>query len=159
MEQNEYRLYAPNLICINVDTVREGDCAGKIWHQYEDEAVKFNNTMRLVREMDKLYDEWDFPQKATSLRNFKNRECCTEADNKKEAGPQMDARRIQDKKGDKGTFIVHVKYRQNATWQGEVVWVEQKKRQYFRSALELLKLIDSALDEEAEAPQEENWGN
>lgn len=28
--------------------------------------------------------------------------------------------------GDKGTFVVHVKYRQNATWQGDVIWVEKK---------------------------------
>ena len=58
----------------------------------------------------------------------------------------MDADRIQDKKGEKGTFIVHVLYRQNATWQGEVVWADKKKKQRFRSALELLKLMDSALD-------------
>ncbi|MBP3927297.1 MAG: hypothetical protein J6D13_09025, partial [Clostridium sp.] len=58
----------------------------------------------------------------------------------------MDARRVQENKGEKGTFIVHVKYRQNATWQGEVIWTERKQKQYFRSALELLKLIDSALD-------------
>lgn len=62
----------------------------------------------------------------------------------------MDARRVQDKKGDKGTFIVQVKYRQNATWQGEVIWTERKQKQYFRSALELLKLIDSALEAEDE---------
>ena len=50
--------------------------------------------------------------------------------------------------GDKATFIVHVRYRQNATWQGDILWAEKKKKLYFRSALELLKLIDSALDEE-----------
>ena len=55
--------------------------------------------------------------------------------------------------GDKGTFIVQVKYRQNSTWQGEVTWTERRQKQYFRSALELLKLIDSALDmNEEETP-------
>ena len=39
-----------------------------------------------------------------------------------------------------------VRYRQNATWQGDVIWAEKNERQSFRSALELLKLIDSALD-------------
>lgn len=38
--------------------------------------------------------------------------------------------------------------RQNATWQGSVTWVDKKEKQQFRSALELLKLIESALDEE-----------
>lgn len=50
------------------------------------------------------------------------------------------------KNGGKGTFVVHVRYRQNATWQGDVIWAEKNERQSFRSALELLKLIDSALD-------------
>ena len=27
-------------------------------------------------------------------------------------------------RGKKGTFVVHVRYKENATWQGEVVWAE-----------------------------------
>ncbi|MBR5519561.1 MAG: hypothetical protein IKU55_02470 [Clostridia bacterium] len=50
-------------------------------------------------------------------------------------------------RGEKGTFVVHVQYRQNATWQGTVVWADKNKTQRFRSALELMKLIDSALDQ------------
>lgn len=44
-------------------------------------------------------------------------------------------------------FIVDVRYRENATWQGEVRWVDQNKQCNFRSALELLKLIDGAMDQ------------
>ncbi|HIT64097.1 MAG TPA: hypothetical protein IAC37_06550 [Candidatus Ventrimonas merdavium] len=59
--------------------------------------------------------------------------------------------------GELVTFVVHVNYRQNATWQGEVVWADTKQRCRFRSALELLKLIDGALDEAegAGAPEAE----
>lgn len=49
-----------------------------------------------------------------------------------------------------GTFIVKVLDRQNATWQGSVIWVEEHRERYFRSALELLKMIDGALDEDEE---------
>ena len=49
-----------------------------------------------------------------------------------------------------GTFIVKVLDRQNATWQGTVTWVEEQKTQCYRSALELLKLIDGALDKNEE---------
>lgn len=44
------------------------------------------------------------------------------------------------------TFLVHIKYRQNATWQGEIRWVEKGKNVSFRSELELLKLMDNALE-------------
>ena len=49
----------------------------------------------------------------------------------------------------KGIFIVQVLNNQNATWQGTVNWVDEKRTQPFRSTLELLKLIDGALEETA----------
>ena len=42
----------------------------------------------------------------------------------------------------------------NETWQGKVTWAEKNKSQYFRSALEMLKLMDKALTEE-DFPDEE----
>lgn len=41
------------------------------------------------------------------------------------------------------TLILHIKYRQNNSWQGTVEWLEAKKTLHFRSALELIKIIDS----------------
>lgn len=46
------------------------------------------------------------------------------------------------------TFVVKIVGQQNATWQGSVTWTEENKVQNFRSALELLKLISGALEEE-----------
>ena len=43
------------------------------------------------------------------------------------------------------TFVLKVLGRQHGTWQGSILWAEEKKEQYFRSALEMLKLIDEAL--------------
>ena len=43
---------------------------------------------------------------------------------------------------------MHVKHCENATWQGEVTWAEENRKKQFRSALELIKLIDSALNME-----------
>ncbi|MCR5032143.1 MAG: hypothetical protein K6A92_04715 [Lachnospiraceae bacterium] len=60
----------------------------------------------------------------------------------------MSADELQEKRGDKGTFIVQVQYRQNATWQGKVIWADENKEEHFRSALELIKMIDSALTRE-----------
>lgn len=56
-----------------------------------------------------------------------------------------------------GTFVIKIVDNQNATWQGSVSWVEGQREQYFRSALELLKLIDGALvrNEEIEGGRHE----
>ena len=47
-------------------------------------------------------------------------------------------------------FVVSVKSQENHTWQGTISWVEGKKQVNFRSALELLKLMDSAMEKEEE---------
>ncbi|MFR8536632.1 MAG: hypothetical protein ACLVD1_09055 [Lacrimispora saccharolytica] len=47
----------------------------------------------------------------------------------------------------RGTFLLNIYDRQNATWQGTISWVDKNEKQQFRSALELIKLIESALDE------------
>ena len=51
------------------------------------------------------------------------------------------------------SFVVTVRSQENHTWQGTVSWVEGKKQENFRSVLELLKLMDSAIlsDDEKEA--------
>jgi len=47
------------------------------------------------------------------------------------------------KKTIKATFILHLQFRQNNSWQGTIQWVEKKETLQFRSALELIKIIDS----------------
>ena len=46
----------------------------------------------------------------------------------------------KDKKG--GTFVVHIDYCENSTWQGELFWAEKNLVKRFQSVLELLKFID-----------------
>ena len=47
----------------------------------------------------------------------------------------------------KETFVIQVISNQNATWQGTVQWVDQKKTVPYRSMLELIKLINSAVED------------
>ena len=54
---------------------------------------------------------------------------------------------LHSKNGEKATFTIQVQFRQNATWQGTIAWMENKKIQQFRSALEMIKLMDNALAE------------
>ena len=48
-----------------------------------------------------------------------------------------------DKKGDIATFYIKIRFRQNASWQGNITWREGGKTEDFRSVFELLKIIDS----------------
>lgn len=48
---------------------------------------------------------------------------------------------------EKKTFIIKILNQSNSTWQGTVTWVEEAKTQNFRSALELIKIIDGAVEQ------------
>ena len=48
-------------------------------------------------------------------------------------------------RGKAATFEMRVLFRQHASWQGELLWLEKDARQSFRSSLELITLMDSAL--------------
>lgn len=47
------------------------------------------------------------------------------------------------------TFLVRVQFRQNATWQGRIHWLENKKYSSFTSVLEMMNLLQKAWDEKS----------
>lgn len=44
----------------------------------------------------------------------------------------------------KGTFLITIEFRERATWQGRITWAEENKSICFRSALEMMRLLDEA---------------
>ena len=56
----------------------------------------------------------------------------------------------QDLTGNNGvlaTFLLHVIYRQNSTWQGNLKWVEKNKTRAFQSDIEFMDLVNAAIAE------------
>jgi len=51
------------------------------------------------------------------------------------------------------SFLVEIKFRQNNCWQGTIQWLDGKKTCSFRSLLEMLQLMDEALEKTA-APED-----
>ena len=45
------------------------------------------------------------------------------------------------------TFSVRIHFRQNASYQGELYWIEKKQKINFRSLLEMIMLMQEAMDE------------
>ena len=48
------------------------------------------------------------------------------------------------------TFVVHVNKCENDSWQGQITWADRDERINFRSAMELITLMDTALDSSEE---------
>lgn len=60
------------------------------------------------------------------------------------SGP-TDRRRALGEQKPLATFQLSVLFRQNASWQGRLTWLERAEEARFRSVLELVGLLDSAL--------------
>lgn len=141
-----WRQSSPALVCVCLDAYQGKDVAGRFYHRYDKSGISFQSVIELAMRMERLFDEINYPQAFTRLRSFHEQK---ENRHQKEEGKKMtDDNDFLDNRGEAATFIVHVHFRQNATWQGEVVWAEQQKKMCFRSALELLKLMDGAMNKE-----------
>jgi len=56
----------------------------------------------------------------------------------------------------KSIFFIQITNCQNASWQGTMTWADGGKSQNFRSALEMIKLIDSAVSGHEKPPGSES---
>ncbi len=156
MSDTKQMLFAKNLICICVDSHEDSDYQGLIYHQYADAPIEFLGLTDFVMKAENLFDEWDFPQRGLAQRNFK-KPGKDEVGYKPKKGDEKlpieviqekeGVRNIQNKKGKLGTFVIHVVYRQDATWQGHMIYQEKNEKKDFVSVLELIKYIDSSLEE------------
>lgn len=131
---------APNLVNVCVDEVVQEEIKGRLYHYYQKEAVEFKNVVQLLDEMEKLYDKIHFPESATECRSFLKKE---PSEQRKRIPQLVDAETILKQRGKNGTFLVCVQYRQNTTWQGEIVVMDTEEIYDFSSALELVKIINN----------------
>lgn len=44
------------------------------------------------------------------------------------------------------SFLIRVQYKENTSWQGTIHWLEERKSHTFRSLLELITLLQEALE-------------
>ena len=130
---NEYR---STVVC--VDSYDNGVLAGRIYNPYLAGGVGFRSVMEFLTRMEDLLDQMQFPQSFAAVRSF------PPAPRPAEESPPEPG--VQE--GKLGTFVVRVMFRQNASWQGSVSWLEGRRDESFRSVLELLMLLNSALEQE-----------
>ncbi len=131
---------ALNLMNVCIDEREAAGSHGRLYCRYQREPQKFENEYQLLKMMEELMDRIDYPQSSVEMRCYGKKTAVPI----KQEEPCMTPEEVAEPVGECATFLVYVQYRQNATWQGEVFWQERRQLQTFRSALELLKLLDSA---------------
>ena len=139
-----------NSIGICIDEYNSGEMKGRIFSSLHDEPETFNSVITLVKTIDRIFDEGEYPQATMRCRGFnKSGAGVTRSNSAKEIpDPSKTISAKPNVKGKKATFSVRVMFRQNASWQGTLCWLEKNREENFRSVLEMMMLIDSAFEAE-----------
>ena len=133
----------PNMVMVCVDGVENGDIYGRYFHRYKKEETFFPDSATLVIEMERFYDDIGYPQAAIKTRKFIERKG-GRIPAKEHMAVISDSQTLMQFRGKLATFLVGVTSRQNASWQGDVVWMEQQIRKHFCSDMELVVFVDDA---------------
>lgn len=158
-KQDDRIWYSSNIVNLCMDSYDPVRQQGRLYHQYGKEPVLFGSVLEALDWMEKLYDRLRYPQASTRYRSFRPDR------NAKASAPEQSVRMpvrkeadtmepLEDtirQRGERATFVIRVMHRQHTSWQGEVIWIDGQKKEYFRSALELLRLMDSVLQADAES--------
>ena len=133
---------------------------GELHSQYLETPFEFYSLMCMIEKMEEIFDTKGFPEKFLRPRTFSSEK----REKEKRVAERDDSMRdnndfaINDEAaGSKCSFEVSVRFRQNATWQGEIVWAEKKLKQNFRSVLEMLKLMDEAMMDGVDMAERVDW--
>ena len=119
-----------------VDSYDQGVMKGRYIPPGQEESRPFPDLVRFLIETEHILDEAKFPQAYTAKRTF----CPQPA-----TSPEGDGTGGSVCTGACATFDIRLLFRQHTSWQGMVTWVEGRGEQSFRSVLELILLLDSAL--------------
>ena len=119
-----------------VDSYNDKILEGRIYNALRDSSVPFKSAMDMLVKLEMLLDEAKLVQSYSVKRVF--------APNMA-SGSLVQAGSVED--GKLATFSLKILFRQNASWQGSVLWCDKNSEESFRSVLELLMLMDNALSE------------
>ena len=129
------KLWCPeiNRILVCVDVYENGVPRGRFYNAFQ-EAEEFGNLSRMLIRIEAMLDDQRTPQSYMAHRTFS-----AVVDRMEEERP------ASARKGERATFELKILFRQHGSWQGVVCWKEKGQEQSFRSVLELIHLMDSAL--------------
>lgn len=128
---------------VYLDGYKDNDLVGTLISPFAAKPVDFCGTLGFVFTLDALFARLRYPQPFFTYRGFIGKR--PPISGEPGYARYFESAFLNKKRGAAATFRVRIKCLQNATWQGEAIWIEREKRRVFISALELVFLLDGAL--------------
>lgn len=163
-------------IQICIDTYDDGEIRGRLFNAYYREAIFFDSSMDMIRILEEIFNTFDYPHATMDLRTLDDgsglpgskaasngpRVVTVDSD---EGMPQLRTMNrtavgapgrvrvapsmqlyTHTVRGKLATMRMRVMFRQNASWQGTLKWVEEDLQEDFGSVLDLMLLLDSIFE-------------
>ena len=127
------------LVC--VDSSEKGVWTGRYYNSSLKKGESFRSLVDFLMKMEKTLDQMYFPQSFSAVRRF----------TQEEETELIGASNEECQTGKAATFLIRILFRQNASWQGSILWLEGKREESFRSVLELIFLMNDALNAQKSA--------
>ena len=138
MAQSKFVPHDMKKSVIKVYEYNEMNISGIVVNPYFENELYFGSTTQLLKMLDQFQDEISYPEKSMEPRSFGREGAKSLAELTKAREPAKSRKTL-------ASFEISILFRQNASWQGSVVWMEKASSAEFRSVLELIFLIDSGL--------------
>ena len=104
---------------ISVNGFENGCLSGIIYHEGAAPGIRFRNFLEMMLHMNRILDELAYPKRTMDYRKF--------------GGTKLPRPPVQEydqlENGTLATFNLNVKFRYNASWQGEIFWLEGQEKQ------------------------------
>lgn len=134
--------YEAKTIILKVHSYENKNITGYLSNVMQDSDERFDNLTQMLFGIEKILDDNQFPQPNLETRTFPQA-----------AGTSGKPKPVQVEKSEdsqeSGTpiasFKLSVMFRQNASWQGNLVKIDNNTAAQFRSVFELIQLLDSVL--------------
>lgn len=119
---------------LSIDSYEDRVPVGTIINPFLSEPINFYGTMDMIVKIQDLIERMNFPKPHTLIRKFGDTIL------------EPDRFECISKPSKMATFTLQIMFCQNSSWQGVLKWNDTQKTECFRSTLELLLLLNSALE-------------
>jgi hypothetical protein len=143
---SQHYIGTPNGVVLCIDAAEGNTITGRYYHGYSRQPVEIRWISELVFGLESFYNAINVPRAATNERLFHESRHAPPSDVSAER--QLSDQELLERFGRLATFIIRVQQRQNSTWQGRLTWVEENRTQNFRSVVEMVHLLEDALQRE-----------
>lgn len=98
-------------------------------------GTRYRSFMEMILQMDLIFDRMACPMQTMTVRRF--------------TGTTVTVPKLEPQErfetGKFAAFQIYVRYRYNASWQGDIIWQNGLNSRHFESVLQLIQLIDEIL--------------